>query len=74
MNWALVSLRYIDYAPPIEQNKLTSKMERYQVEVRGFKKFTEFNQFLIQLYKNRSKGQTAADLYPQIIEWFVKNK
>lgn len=74
MNWALVSLRYIDYAPPIEQNKLILKMERHQVEVRGFKKFTEFNRFLIQLYKNRRKGQTVSDLYPQIVEWFVKNK
>ena len=74
MNWALVSLRYIDYAPLIEQNKLISKMERQQVDVRGFKKFIEFNQFLIRLYKNRIKGQTVADLYPQIVEWFVKNK
>lgn len=74
MNWALVSLRYIDYAPSSEQNKLISKMERRQVDVRGFKKFIQFNQFLIQLYKNRGKGQTVADLYPQIVDWFVKNK
>ncbi|SFE26107.1 DUF4932 domain-containing protein [Spirosoma endophyticum] len=74
MNWALVSLRYIDYAPPLEQAKLIAKMEKRQVEVRGFKKFAEFNQFLIQLYKNRSKGQVVADLYPQIVAWFVNNK
>ncbi|MDQ1085493.1 DUF4932 domain-containing protein [Siphonobacter sp. SORGH_AS_1065] len=74
MNWALVSLRYIDYAPPLEQHKLISKMEKYQVEVRGFKKFAEFDQFLIELYKKRSKGQVVADLYPQIVEWFVRNK
>jgi hypothetical protein len=74
MNWALVSLRYIDYAPPIEQDKLISKMEKYQVEVRGFRKFAEFDQFLIQLYKNRREGQVIADLYPQIVDWFVENK
>ena len=53
MNWALVSLRYIDHAPPLDQNKLIAKMEQYQVEVRGFKKFAEFDQFLIELYKHR---------------------
>ena len=74
MNWALVSLRYIDYAPPSEHSKLISKMEKYQVEVRGFKKFAEFNQFLIQLYKKRREDQVVADLYPQIAQWFVKNK
>lgn len=74
MNWALVSLRYIDYAPTIEHDRLISKMEKYQVEVRGFKRFAEFDQFLIQLYKNRREGQVIADLYPQIVEWFVKNK
>ncbi len=74
MNWALVSLRYIDYAPPLEQAKLIAKMEKHQVEVRGFVKFTEFDQFLIRLYKNRSKGQVIADLYPQIVTWFVTNK
>lgn len=74
MNWALVSLRYLDYAPPLEQEKLISKMEKYQVEVRGFKKFAEFDQFLIDLYKKRSEGQVVADLYPQIVEWFVINK
>lgn len=74
MNWALVCLRYVDYAPPLEQAQLIAKMEKYQVEVRGFTKFAEFDQFLIGLYKNRRKGQVVADLYPQIVEWFVKNK
>ena len=74
MNWALVSLRYIDYAPPLEQAKLIATMEKYQVEVRGFKKFGEFDQFLVELYKKRSEGQVVADLYPQIVDWFVKNK
>ncbi|MEO6687458.1 MAG: DUF4932 domain-containing protein [Dyadobacter sp.] len=74
MNWGLVSLRYIDYAPATEQERLISKMEKYQVEVRGFKRFAEFDQFLIQLYKNRKKDKVVADLYPQILEWFVQNK
>jgi hypothetical protein len=26
------------------------------------------------LYKNRREGQVIADLYPQIVDWFVENK
>ncbi len=34
---------------------------------------TEFDRFLVNLYRNREPIQTIADLYPQIIEWFEKN-
>lgn len=74
MNWGLVSLRYIDYAPAIEQEKLIAVVEKKQIEARGFKKFGIFNQYLIQIYKTREKGQTIADLYPLILKWFEENK
>lgn len=74
MNWALISLRYIDYAPVKEQEKLIKDLEKKMVEGRGFKKFAEFDQYLIQIYKNREKGQIVADLYPKIVQWFVDNK
>ncbi len=74
MNWGLVALRYIDYAPADEQSKLIDTMEKRLVSFRGFKKFAEFNQALIKLYKSRKNGQTVADLYPQIIKWFEDNK
>ena len=74
MNWALISLRYIDYAPAKEQEKLIKDLEKKMVEGRGFKKFAEFDQYLIQIYKNREKGQTVADLYSKIVQWFVDNK
>ena len=32
----------------------------------------EFDRFLIDLYVSRKPGQTLADLYPQIIEWFER--
>lgn len=44
------------------------------VEYRGFKKFAEFDQFLVNLYKNKNQGQTVADLYPAIVKWFENNK
>ncbi|SEJ61988.1 protein of unknown function [Dyadobacter sp. SG02] len=74
MNWALVSLRYIDYAPPAEQEKLIASNEDMMVNFRGFRRFKEFDQFLVKIYKARKKGQTVADLYPAIVEWCEANK
>jgi hypothetical protein len=73
MNWALVCLRYADYAPKSEQQRLISDTEKMLVEMRGFRKFAAFDQFLVPLYKNRKKGQVLAGLYPQIVAWFEKN-
>lgn len=74
MNWALVSLRYTDYAPPAEQSGLIAQNEDRMVNSRGFRRFREFDQFLIKTYKEREKGQTVADLYPAIIRWFEENR
>ncbi|SDF40239.1 protein of unknown function [Dyadobacter soli] len=73
MNWALVSLRYVDHAPFAEQEKLIASNEDNMVNFRGFRRFKEFDQFLVKIYKERKKGQTVADLYPQIVTWFEKN-
>jgi len=74
MNWALVSLRYIDYAPLAEQPKLIAQIEDIMLNHRGFRRFPEFNQFLVKTYKNRRKRETVADLYPAIVGWFEENK
>ncbi|WP_229216740.1 DUF4932 domain-containing protein [Dyadobacter sp. 3J3] len=74
MNWALVCVRYIDYLPEKEQDKLIKKTENMMVNSRGFLKFAEFDQFVVALYKKRKKGQVVADLYPEIISWFENNK
>ena len=73
MNWALVSLRYADYAPENEREKLIARVDEMMTKRRGFPQFAAFDKFLINLYKNRRADQTLADLYPQIIEWFEKN-
>jgi Domain of unknown function (DUF4932) len=73
MNWALVSLRFVDYAPREEQDKMIAGVDRMMTERRGFPQFKAFDTFLVDLYRNREPGQTLADLYPQIIEWFEKN-
>jgi hypothetical protein len=73
MNWALVSLRYVDFAPIKDQQKLISDTETMMVQARGFRKFAAFNQFLVARYRNRKKGEIVADLYPDIISWFETN-
>lgn len=73
MNWALVNLRYIDYVEnPEEREKLIEMVDRMMVERRGFPQFADFSRFLNDLYRGRRPGQTVADLYPQIIDWFAE--
>jgi hypothetical protein len=74
MNWVLVSLRYADEAPVENLQQLLDDNINYMVKRRGFKKFGEFSHFLVPLYQNRKPDETAADLYPQIIQWFKDNQ
>lgn len=69
MNWVLVSLRYIDYAPSSDLDKLLSRVDVFMIN-RGFKKFREFSGFMVDLYKKRRATLKIADLYPDIINWF----
>lgn len=73
MNWALVCLRYTDYAHEEYLPELLANVENMMVEHRGFKKFTEFDQFLVRLYRDKKEEEVLADLYPQIVDWFVAN-
>ncbi len=73
MNWALVSLRYVDFAPKEDWEALFAYRENFMVKRRGFTKFAAFNRFLIDIYTKRAEGKTVADLYPQIIAWFDDN-
>jgi hypothetical protein len=73
MNWGLVSLRLIDYAPKDEQAKMIAAIDQMMTVRRGFPMFIEFDKFLVNLYRNRPPGKTIASLYPEIIAWFEKN-
>jgi hypothetical protein len=70
MNWGLVCLRYVDVAPPAERDGMIARVERMMVERRGFPRFHEFDRRLIELYRNRAPGETVADLFPKILDWF----
>ena len=72
MNWGLVSLRAVDLAPREDQPTLIKAVDDMMTRRRGFPRFAAFDAFLVDLYRRRKEGQTVADLYPQIIEWFEK--
>jgi hypothetical protein len=71
MNWGLISLYDHDLMSGADFAIAKAGVERAMVEGRGFRKFGEFNQTLVDLYLNRAPGQTVADLYPAIIAWFA---
>ncbi|WP_338872394.1 DUF4932 domain-containing protein [Spirosoma sp. SC4-14] len=72
MNYALVTLLYYDLFDTETAEKLRLSTENGMVQNRGFRKFREFDQELLRLYKTRKPGQTVADLYPAIIAWSAK--
>jgi hypothetical protein len=69
LNWGLVSLRYKDYASKNETDSLITRLEQH-MKRQGFRKFPEFNQYLLNLYHNKKKDETLSDLYPKILNWF----
>lgn len=71
MNWALASLWFADQARPDEAAAMIARIDRMMTGPRGFRQFAEFDTFLLDLYRHRAPGQTVADLYPQIIDWFA---
>jgi len=70
MNWGLVSLRAIDFAPRADQKVLITVVDEMMTRRRGFPRFAAFDAFLVDLYNHRKPGQSIADLYPRIIDWF----
>jgi hypothetical protein len=72
LNWGLVSLRISDLVALEEQEKLIQAVEASMTDRRGFPRFAEFDQFLLELYRNRDEGETLEDLYPRIIIWFAE--
>lgn len=70
MNWGLLSLYYHDRADPADRDGLIAGLEPMMATGRGFPQFPAFNRFLLALYRERADGQTVADLYPQIVDWF----
>lgn len=74
LNWGLVSLRYVDLAPPDERTAMSAMVADMMVNRRGFRRFREFDAFLTALYRGRQPNETLADLYPRILDWFEREQ
>jgi hypothetical protein len=75
MNWGLIALRYLDRAPAEDHEKLMTRLDRVMGEDgRGFLQFSAFRSFLVDRYSSRGEGETVADLYPAIDEWFANQQ
>jgi hypothetical protein len=72
MNYALVTLLFNDLFDAKTFSILNEGIESNMVKNRGFRRFREFDQELLRLYRHRKPGQTVADLYPAIIAWAAK--
>ncbi|GAB3899858.1 hypothetical protein GCM10028803_21690 [Larkinella knui] len=55
---ALVSLGYLDYVAANEQDRLSSRSKKKQVDTSRYKEFRAFNQYLLKIDKERRNGQT----------------
>lgn len=69
MTWAVFNLyAYDTYEKDIFeeiQKRVISSMENG----RKFVHFSKFNAALLELYKNKDKGEKVEDLYPEILNW-----
>ena len=45
--------------------KAINYVEERLTDYRGFRKFKEFNTFLLKTYRQKSQQQTISELYPQ---------
>jgi hypothetical protein len=69
MTWSVFNLYAYDTYKKETFEYINRRTENNMVDNRSFVKFNEFNRRLLELYKNRKKNQTIANLFPEIIEW-----
>lgn len=73
MNYGLFALYLSDQLREEEFETVNALVERNMVNNRGFKEFSSFNQFLLNLYQSKQPDETIAGLYPRIVDWFQEN-
>jgi hypothetical protein len=69
MTWAVFSLYAQVTFDESVFRVINERMESQMTTYRGFSHFREFNQKLIQLYRDKKENETISDLYPKILEW-----
>ena len=69
MTWAVFTLYALDTYDEGDFKTVNESAELQMTNSRGFSRFREFNQKVIELYKRKGLNQNIADLYPAILEW-----
>lgn len=69
MTWAVFTLYALDHYDQATFDIVNPMVETQMVKWRGFIKFREFNQKLIEIYRKRPAGKKVVDLYPEILAW-----
>lgn len=69
MTWSVFNLYALDTFEESDFKTINERVEIQMTDWRGFSKFKEFNQKLIEFYKNRKPDQSIVNLYPLIIDW-----
>jgi len=69
MTWSIFTLYALDNYKTENFEFINNQVELQMTERRGFIKFKEFNQKMIELYKEKLPNEKIKDLYPKILSW-----
>ncbi len=69
MTWAVFTLYALDTFDENDFKIINERTELQMTNKRGFPRFKEFNQKMIELYKNKNERETFIELFPKILEW-----
>jgi hypothetical protein len=69
MTWSVFILYSLDNYRTDDYETIKNKVENQMTNYRGFQNFKEFNDKMIDLYKNKKKDALIPDLYLEILEW-----
>ena len=73
LTWGLYILYANDHFKPKMVQQMMVSVNYIMVNKRGFIKFKEYNEFLVQLYKN-NRDKKIEYFYPELLDWASKQK
>ena len=69
MSWAVFALYAHDNYQPQDFEIINEKMTEQMINSRKFIRFRQFNDKLLELYKQQDQAKPIAELYPKILNW-----